>query len=432
VNRTALDGDRLLRRLDELAHIGGVPGGGVTRLAYSPADVAARDLVASWMRQAGLEVIVDPACNLIGRSAPFDASQPAVVLGSHLDTVEAGGHLDGAYGVVAAIEVAAGLVAARSCETVPLVVVAFANEEGARGSLPFDGSRAVVGRPNPLDSTDRDGRTLAERISAAGGNPHALTEAAWPVGSVRSYLELHIEQGPVLEHQNVPIGVVAAITGRRNLDLTVHGAANHAGTTPMGLRRDALVAAAQIVLAVESVAAEQIIRVATTGALEVRPGVRNVVPGRVDLQADLRDVDDARLDAAVVRLRADIATIAASCEVEVICSEQAAVPAAPTDAALCDLIEAAAAAGGSASMRLPSGAGHDAQTMATVSPIGMIFVPSRDGISHSPLEHSSPTHLLAGADVLDRTVRHLLSTPPSPDRIEADPDGNRTDLCPDR
>lgn len=409
-----LDRDRLLRRLDELAAVGGLPDGGVTRLAYSPADVAGRDLVAGWMNEAGLEVEVDAAGNLIGRTArdaDGGSGLPAIVMGSHLDTVVGGGRLDGAYGVVSAVEVAAALGGVDSATARPLVVVAFANEEGAAGSLPFDGSRAIAGRPNPLDSRDRDGHTLAERLAAAGGRPERIGDAAWPAGCLAAYLELHIEQGPVLDHEAIPLGVVTGITGRRNLDIVVTGAANHAGTTPMSMRRDALTAAAQIVLAVEALAERDLVRVATTGSLRVSPGARNVVPGCVELEIDLRDLDDRRLDDALVTLERELAELADWTGVAIACELTASMSAAPTDPRLMELVERSAEATGLATLRLPSGAGHDAQIMAALGPIAMIFVPSRDGISHSSSEHTDPVHLLDGAEVLLRTVQYLIETP---------------------
>lgn len=401
---TRIDASRLLGRLDELGRIGATANGGVTRLAYSAEDVAGRNIVAGWMRTAGLEVELDAAANLIGRT---DGTGPALVLGSHIDTVVDGGRLDGSYGVLAAIEVAAALRAHSSAPRHRIIVVAFANEEGARGSTGFDGSRTVIGRPNPLQGTDRDGRTLAARLAAAGGRPGDLASAAWDPGSVAAYLELHIEQGPVLEAAGVALGVVTGITGRRNIDVTVVGAANHAGTTPMDGRRDALTTAARIVLAVEQLPARGLLRVATTGALEVFPDVRNVVAGRARLGLDLRDLDESRLDAAVVALRVDLAAIATTSGTTITVELAGAEIASPTDERVMAAFDAAAAASGLPALRLVSGAGHDAQVMAELGPIGMLFVPSRRGVSHSPFEHTNPRDLASGAAVFLDAVERL-------------------------
>ncbi len=410
-----LDGSRLLARLDELAAVGGQPSGGVTRLAYSAADVAGRDLVAAWMAEAGLTVEVDAACNLIGRLPPSPGAAdgtglpvpPPLVVGSHLDTVVDGGRLDGAYGVVAAVEAVAALTAAGHRWRHPVAVVAFANEEGAGGTDGFDGSRAIAGRPNPLDATDRHGLSLAQRLDDAGGRSADQASAAWP-GPVAAFLELHIEQGPVLDQTGIPLGIVTGITGRRSLDIAVEGRANHAGTTPMDLRRDALAAAARVILAVEALAAPGgLVRVATTGTVEVWPDVRNVVPGRARLGVDVRDLDDTRLDRAVAHLNATLAAIAAATSTAIAATVDGTQPPAPADEGLLAVLEEAVGERGLAHTRLASGAGHDAQVMAALGPMAMLFVPSRDGVSHSPREHTDPAHLVAGAEVLALALARL-------------------------
>lgn len=401
--RPRIDGARLLARLDELGRIGGTANGGVTRLAYSRDDAEARALVGRWMAEAGLVVHTDAATNTIGRSGPG----PAIVLGSHVDTVVDAGRYDGCYGVVAAIEVADALRRAGTPLRHPLVVVAFANEEGARGTVGFAGSLAAVGTPPPLDDPCDDGRTLRRLLHEAGGRPDDLASAAWPPGDVVHYVELHIEQGPVLHRAGVTIGAVTGITGRVNAEVVVDGAANHAGTTPMELRRDAAVAAAHVVLAVQSLATDGVVRVATAGHIDVQPGVRNVVPGRALVGIDMRDLDGARLDDALERLGAAADAIGARTHTHVgvrAGARQAGVPTAPP---AIDIIEGVARELGLPTMRLPSGAGHDAQVIAALAPVAMIFVPSVDGVSHSPREHTLPTDLVAGADVLLGTVVRL-------------------------
>lgn len=399
-----IDGARLLNRLSMLREIGTTASGGVTRLAYSPDDVRARALLAEWMVAAGMEVRVDPACNLIGTLPGSTPGAPVLMSGSHADTVVEGGHLDGAYGAVAAIEVAASLRDAGTTLRHPYVAVAFANEEGARGTPGLAGSKAMAGVALPLDAVNDDGKTLADLLRNAGGAPQQLADAAWAPGSIAAHVELHIEQGPVLEARATQIGIVEAITGRRDLDVVVSGQPNHAGTTPMDLRHDAVAAAAQVVLAVEQLATGGTIRVATVGHLVPGPNVRNVVAGSALLGVDLRDVDESRLDRAVEDLRAACDDIAAARSVGIEVRERSRQPSMPCAPAIADTAESCARDLGLTTMRMPSGAGHDSQVLGTICPVGMIFVPSAGGISHSPREHTDPEPLTVGASVLLDTI----------------------------
>ncbi len=400
-----VDGERLLARLDQLAGYTDTPGAGVTRLAYSPTDVAGRDLVAGWMEQAGLRPQVDPAGNLIGRR-PGSAALGVLACGSHLDTVVQAGPLDGAYGVLAAVEVAAALHAAGVQLRHDLAVVAFSNEEGARGTPGMVGSLAIAGALTAaqLAEPDDEGVPLAQRLRDAGGDPGRVTAAAWPPGSLAGYLELHVEQGPVLDDAGVPIGVVTGVTGRSTVDLVVTGVANHAGTTPMAARRDAAHAAALLVLVVRGLTGDTGVRVATTGVLTLEPGVRNVVAGRARIGVDLRDLDDARIAAALRRLRAEAARVAAETGTTVEVHPRSAVAAVPADPRLSGAVADAARSRGQSCLHLPSGAGHDAQVMAALGPIGMVFTPSTAGLSHTPDEATDPVHLVAGADVLSAAL----------------------------
>jgi N-carbamoyl-L-amino-acid hydrolase len=396
-----VDGARLLRRLDELAGVS-AGGPGVTRLAYSAQDVAARELVAGWMAQAGLRAEVDAAGNLIGRRSG-SARLPAVLAtGSHLDTVVEAGPLDGAYGAVAAVEVAAALDVAGVPLRHDLVVIAFSNEEGARGTPGMVGSLAITGQlAGPqLAEPDDEGISLSDRIAAAGGDPAGIARAAWPPGSLAGFLELHVEQGPVLHRTGTPVAVVSGITGRATLDVTVSGTANHAGTTPMDARRDAAVAAALVVLAVRDLTGPHGVRVATTGALRLEPGVRNVVAGHATVGIDLRDLDDGRIAAAIERLHLEAARIAAQTGTTVDVVPRSAVAAVAADPRLAGCVRDAAEQCGLAHLDLPSGAGHDAQVMARLGPVGMVFTPSVAGVSHAPAEATAPQHLVAGADLL--------------------------------
>ncbi len=394
---------RLVQRLDELALVGADPAGGVSRLAFTAADVAGRELVAGWMTEAGLDVHVDAATNLIGRRDGTAAGAPAIVLGSHLDTVRRGGHLDGAYGVVAAVEVAATLGPLQH----PLAVVAFANEEGTVDPPGFTGSRAIVAQPVDLGSAAGDFGDLADAVAGAGGDPAAIASAAWPAGSVAAFVELHIEQGPVLDAAGGSVAVVAAIVGRAVLDVMFTGAANHAGTTPMALRHDALTAAAELVVAVERLAVDGVVGVATTGWIAAIPNVRNVVPGAATIGVDVHDADDGRVEDAVVAIREAATAIAARRGLDVTIDEHNRMAAVPADPAVRSVLEHVVAARGLDVVTLPSGAGHDAQVMASIAPMGMLFVTSRDGVSHSPLEWTEPEHLDLGAALLADAVAEL-------------------------
>lgn len=397
-----IEGDRLLARLSALSEIGRDPAGGMSRLAFSADDVAARDLVAGWMEEAGLAVELDAATNLIGRRAGRRCDAAVIASGSHLDSVRQGGHLDGPLGVVAAVEAAA---ACRGLDH-PLAIVAFANEEGTVAPPGFTGSRAIVGSPPDIaEVIDDTGRTLGDAVAGAGGRPDQLGSCAWAPGSLAAFVELHIEQGPVLETAAHKLGVVDSITGRIVLDIEITGIAGHAGAMPMALRHDALAAAAEVVLAVERLATT--VRVATTGAVTCTPNLHNVVPGRVVLGIDIRDGDDSRIGDACALLRGEAAAIAESRGVAIAVHEGLFVGATPTDPMVHAVLAEAAAGRTDRVMFLPSGAAHDAQIMSAIAPIAMLFVPSRRGLSHTPEEWTSPDELVLGAACLADTVSLL-------------------------
>jgi N-carbamoyl-L-amino-acid hydrolase len=401
-----VDAGRLLGVLSSLAEIGADPLGGVTRHGFSPEDARAIGHLSGLARRAGLQANVDQAGNLLMRRATAADTAPVLLIGSHLDTVTNGGPLDGAYGVVAGLEVLRVL----SENAVPLarepVVVAFANEEGARFPEPFLGSRALTGQLGelPHDVHDRNGESLRRALRAVGGDFDSVADARWPGGAIAGYLELHIEQGPVLEQAGVPIGVVDAITGRVVFAITLSGTAGHAGTLPMRLRRDPLVAAAQLVLDIESVARDGLCMVATVGCVDVRPNVTNVVPGIVQMTAEVRDGDEGRLVAAEQTIATAITRLREQAGVRVQLSVTARTAPVRTDQELRREISAAATGLGLTTMRLSSGAGHDAQIVGAVAPMGMIFVPSHGGVSHVPEEHTEDVDLVAGANVLLHTV----------------------------
>ena len=407
VPKITLDGARLLDRIDQLSRIGTDPRGGVTREAWGEADVEARDLVARWMAAADLHPTVDAAANLIGRSPGTGGRWLAT--GSHLDTVVQAGPLDGTYGVLAALEVASSLHDAGYHMAHGLLVAAFANEEGARGTSGMTGSYACVGHMEeaPPDEVDDEGVTVADRIRSAGGDPARLREARWDPTEIDAFVELHIEQGPVLHGSGNSVGVVSAITGRQAMDLTITGVANHAGTTPMDMRHDALAAAAEVIQAVEALPGPGSVRVATCGHLLVGPNVRNVVPGRVEMGIELRDEDEATLTSGTRRLIEELDAIAARRGVAIDRRPGQMVPPVTSDSRIVAAAVEVCERSGVGWELLPSGAGHDAQVIGRVMPVGMIFVPSIGGISHSPREHTEAHHLVAGAELLLRTLLEL-------------------------
>jgi beta-ureidopropionase / N-carbamoyl-L-amino-acid hydrolase len=401
-----VDGRRLNARLAELAQVGGLPGGGVCRLALTDADRAGRDLVVRWMRELGLQVTVDALGNGVGVRAGQEDGPP-VMMGSHIDTVRTGGPYDGNLGVLGALEVIATLNDARFVTRRPLAVAFFTNEEGSRfqpdmmgslvytGALPLDRALATVGV---------DGAKVGDELARIG------YAGAAPVGrpSAHAYVELHVEQGPVLDAEGLTIGVVEGVQGISWTEFTLTGQSNHAGTTPMRLRHDAGYAAAEIAVFARKLARELGgYQVATVGALTLAPNLVNVIANRALFTVDLRNTDEARLAGAERRLFAFADEIAAAEGVKLSRRSLARFQPVAFDPALVSRVEAIARERGYPAKRLPSGAGHDAQILAAVCPACMIFVPSRGGISHNVEEYTAPEDVAAGADVLLRLVLEL-------------------------
>jgi allantoate deiminase len=406
---TEIDADRLWARLSGLAEIGRSEGGGVTRLSFTEEERAAKDLVASYMREAGLEVREDAAGNLIGRRAGSDEGAPVLLTGSHVDSVPNGGDFDGPLGVLAAVE-ALQVMEERGVETErPIEVVAFADEEGARFGFGMIGSRAMVGTltPEDLDREDESGVSIAGAMRDSGLDPERIGEAARPEGSIHAYVELHIEQGKILENEDLPVGVVTGIAGPVWLRLTLEGEAGHAGTTPMNLRHDALVAATAIIGRVEREASRTGTTVGTVGQLELKPGGINIIPGQVSFSLDLRDIDQEVRDGVEARISDEAGRI---CEERGIGLETQTLQRLPP-VHCSDLVREAAReacdALGIEPFELASGAGHDGMHLADLCPVGMIFVRSKDGLSHNPNEWSSREDCAAGAEVLYRTLLKL-------------------------
>lgn len=398
----SINGARLNTNLEELGRIGDTPQG-MQRVAFSPLDVAGREHTMSLMRRARLEVRIDPAGNIIGRRQGSEPGLPAIGLGSHVDTVPNGGKYDGALGTLAAIECAQTLHDRGVVTRHPVEVLVFTNEEGTGFHTWLFGSQAMAGTISPHDLTvvDQDGVSLETRLPDIGGNLSQIHQAARKPGDFAAYFELHIEQGPTLHQTGTPIGIVSGITGKAGFEVTVTGAANHAGTTPMPARRDALVSASRLVLAVQRVASEmEVCRVSTVGQIAASPNATNVIPGSVEFSAEFRDVDRQAMVAAEAEFRRAAREIEASDGVTVAVNPLPPTTPVPIGTDMQDLVAAAAAGAGLDVMKVPSGAGHDAQSMAALTNVAMVFVPSVDGISHSPLEYSTPEACANGAQVL--------------------------------
>ncbi len=397
---------RLQQTLEKLGEFGRNQEGGVTRLGFSEADLAARQYVTGLMRQAGLDVRVDPAGNIFGLRAGTE-KLPVLLFGSHIDSVPHGGNFDGDVGSMGALEVMRALNDQHVKTRHPLEMVIWTNEEGHHFGKSVFGSAAAAGLlgPEVLERRDEQGASLADWLRRYGQDPARFAEARIRPGTVAAYLELHIEQGAALDEARIPIGVVQGIVGINWWTCTATGFANHAGTTPMNRRQDALAAAARAALAVrEEVRAEPGRQVGTVGYLKLEPGARNIISGRVEFPVELRDLDVAKTERIWARIQKRFAEISREENVRIECTPLSADEPARTDPALQDAIREAARAAGLTTLDLPSGAGHDAQNAARFAPMGMIFVPSRGGISHSPAEFTPWEQVAGGAEVLYRTV----------------------------
>ena len=401
-----IDGDRLLARLAQLAAIGPIDGGGCCRLALTDADKAGRDQVVAWMREQGLEVSVDCIGNVFGLRRGTEDVDP-VMTGSHIDTVATGGRYDGNLGVLAGLEMVRTLDAAGIKTRRPLVVAFFTNEEGARFAPDMLGSLVYVGGlalDDALAAVATDGKTLGaelQRIGYAGSAPPGLH-------CPHAFVELHIEQGPVLAADGITIGAVENLQGISWQEILVAGQSNHAGTTPMRLRHDAGYCAAAIATFMRQLAREMGgAQVCTVGRIELTPNLINVIASRAKLTADLRNTDEALLQAAEARLAAFLETLARDEGVTITTRRLARFEPVIFAPAVIERIEAVAARLGFSQRRMTSGAGHDAQMMARICPAAMIFVPSAGGISHNAAEYTAPADIEAGANVLLHTLLEL-------------------------
>ena len=405
-----IDAARLRARLEHLSTFGRPAGGtfadGVSRLGYSQADVAARAWFIDQMRQAGLNPRVDAAGNIFGRREGRDPALTPVLFGSHIDSVPNGGNFDGDVGSLAALEILQICQTHRIMTQRPLEMVVWANEEGVAFGNGLCGSRAAAGKlvDGELDHI-WNGVKKSDAIREIGGDPSQIERARRPEGSFACYLELHIEQGGHLDREGIPIGIVEGIVAIDRYAVTIRGVPNHAGTTPMPDRQDALIAASHLTLAVrEIVTGEQGRQVGTVGQLHVTPNAPNVIPGEVSHTIELRDLSAEKIARLAESIRVRARQIAHATRTQIEMTRSSHHEAAIASPAVQTAIEAASKRVGLTSRRLPSGAGHDAQMMARLGPMGMIFIPSVAGISHSPHELTSWEDCARGADVLLHTV----------------------------
>ena len=396
-----VNGARLNGWLAKFDAVGRTPTG-INRVAYSDADLAGRAFTLDLFREAGLEPRIDTAGNILGRIEGTDRSLKPILVGSHVDSVTDGGNFDGPVGSFGAIEVARSLREQNVRLRHPLEVVVWTNEEG--GTV---GSRSAIGHITPadLDKVARSGKTIREGIGIVGGNVAKLSDAVRQKGDLACYMELHIEQGGLLEKAGLQIGVVEGIVGLRWFEVTITGFSNHAGTTPMDQRQDAMLAAAKFSVAVnEAVRSVPGRTVATIGRMVVSPNTTNVIPGQVVLTVDLRDLDAAKIAHFTDRFSQLGQEIATATKTTFDMKQNVDTAPAISDPQVMAWIDGAAASLGFTRQRMPSGAGHDAQEMSRIAPMAMIFVPSVGGISHSPKELTKPEDVVNGADVLLNAV----------------------------
>jgi N-carbamoyl-L-amino-acid hydrolase len=408
-----VDPQALRQRLEALSVFGRPAGGsfadGVSRVAYSDADVAGRQYAIGLMRAAGLSPRIDPAGNIFGRRAGSDPSLKPILFGSHIDSVPNGGNFDGDLGSLGALSVLEALANAGHTTRHPLEMVIWAHEEGVAFGRGLACSRIVAGDIKPADLDEMwNGMRRADGIRKIGGNPDRINEARKERGTYHAYVELHIEQGGTLEQTKVPVGVVEGIVAINRYDAVITGFANHAGTTPMPERHDALLAASHLTIALHAVVTSVPGRqVGTVGHIEVTPNATNVIPGVVRLTLEMRDLSEEKLAKLSGALRAEITKIESATRTRIELTDATGNHAAAASSDVQSAIERAASGLALQTSRLPSGASHDAQMMAQLMPMGMIFVPSIGGISHNPREHTPDADLVAGANILLDVVTRL-------------------------
>ena len=403
--------ERMEARIVALSQFGKNEDGGVDRVAYSDADIAGRAYIMNEMRNQGLTNLrIDVGGNIIGRRPGTNNSLKPILIGSHTDSVPGGGNYDGDVGVISNLEVIDLMNTGKLTTQHPVDVIIFSNEEGGLvGSLEYTGKIQSAA----LDVISHAGMSIGEGIKRIGGDPDNILKDAVKLGDLKAFIELHIEQGGFLDEEGINIGVVEGIVGINWWDVTIEGLANHGGTTPMNRRQDAMLAAAKLTIGINEIALGLAGRqVATVGRIEAFPGAPNVIPGKVIMSLEVRDLEQAKMDKVfeLVKARAKKVEAETGTKISFEFIDVASHPA-PTDKHMRKIIAQAAEDAGYSYKLMPSGAGHDAQDMVSVAPTGMIFVPSKDGISHSPKEYTSPEDMARGADVLLRTILKIDKLP---------------------
>jgi beta-ureidopropionase / N-carbamoyl-L-amino-acid hydrolase len=401
-----VNGDRLNEQINRLAKIGKQPSGSICRLAFTPEDLQARYLVQQWMVEVGMTVRTDAAGNLIGTYAGRVEGAPALATGSHIDTVPSGGRFDGVLGVLAGIEVVRTLHTHNLRLNHPIEVIVFTDEESSMIGCQAMAGTALLHTPEQYQS--KIGQPIETCLEAIGGNWDLLATAKRDRSNLAAFIELHVEQGAVLESTQTEIGIVQGVVGMQRQAITITGQANHAGTTPMQMRQDALIAAAQVVLAVQSIAQKMPSQpVATVGYLEVFPNAVNIIPGQVKLSVDMRDLSQTCLDQMMAQLNQTLEAIATQTNTTIETKPLLNVEPALSVPIVQNTIESVCKQLGLTYCYLPSRAGHDALELGRITNMGMIFVPSQAGVSHSEAEYTSPQQCLQGANVLLHTLLAL-------------------------
>jgi beta-ureidopropionase / N-carbamoyl-L-amino-acid hydrolase len=411
-NAPTIDKRRLMRDLNAIGRIGIGDHGSVTRLVFSIKELRSRQVLIHLMRQAGLKIHVDAIGNIFGRLDGADPKAPALLAGSHLDTVIHGGKYDGPVGVIGALEAVRTIRENKITLRAPLEVVCFIGEESSRFGFSTLGSSLVAGEVHPKDLTnavDAQGTKLADVLSSLGISPRNLSRLARDPKSMKAYLELHIEQGPILEAKAKRIGLVTSIAAPSRFKVIFTGQADHSGTTPMEMRKDALVAAAQLIEYVEKIcrkfsSMEKGRVVGTVGAMKIEPGVINAVPGRAELSIDIRSTSAQAKDKVARLVKQRGAAIARDRGIAIVVLNIRAEEPVPLDKRLLRITRQLCDEKAIDYEIMPSGAGHDAMQMAKITPAGMIFIPSRRGISHNPLEWTDPDDIALGAQLLMETM----------------------------
>ena len=396
--------ERIARDIEGLAEFTATPGMGMTRFSFSEEDRKTREFIKERMREAGLTIFEDGAGNLFGRREGKQADAPPIMVGSHFDSVKNGGNFDGPAGVVMALEIARLLHENKVETELPIEFAALVEEEGGRFGGGLFGSRAMTGQVSltELDtSRDRDGISLGEAMKSAGFDPGRLEEAVRPEGSLRAFMEMHIEQGPVLESEGIDLGIVRTIVGIHQKEVEILGRADHSGTTPMDMRKNALTTASKAVLFLDEAArAAGAGTVGTVGKMEVYPGGTNIVPGRALFTVDIRSSEKEKLESLVTAFEKFLMKLGEEEGVEISMTEKLRVDPVKMSEKLCALFLPEAEKRGYSSKRLQSGAGHDAMMMASVAETGLVFVPSRGGRSHCPEEWTDCAQIKKGVDVV--------------------------------